>query len=198
MIRISRSRDHCLAQARISVDHSLPPLTCQRIRREEHTCYRRFNHSLHHHRQLHTALVQPKILPITHRTIRPQRGPAASYRVQHRLNAYHIEIGILLPRETCKRQVLRRSRGAHSHRDRFSSAKNTISFSNSISNTGWHRCFQHASPSCLRQFLDIPGLPGSVSIQHRIQPCFRRHQFIRSRRYTESRRHGQPCARHFS
>ena len=39
VVRIRRSGDHCLAQARISVDHSLPPLAGQWIGCEEHACH---------------------------------------------------------------------------------------------------------------------------------------------------------------
>ena len=46
----------------------------------------------------------------------PQRRPAAAHRVEHRVRADDVEVGVLLAGEAGERQVLGGRRGAHRHR----------------------------------------------------------------------------------
>jgi hypothetical protein len=61
-------------------------------------------------------VVDAGLLAVAHRAVGPQRGPASADRVEHRLHADDVEVGVLLPGEAGRRQVLGGGRGAHGDR----------------------------------------------------------------------------------
>ena len=149
VIGSGRAGDDGFSQAGIRVDDGLTPFACHRMSCEEHARNRGFDHALHHHSQLDAALIEAQALPIAHRPISPERGEAAPYRVQHRLDAHDVEGGLLLAGKAGKGEIFSRGRGAHCHRERCSRAQNAIGFGDSIGNDCWNGGCQNAATSSL-------------------------------------------------
>src|SRR5258708_32737740 len=72
VIRIDRARNDGLTQARVCIDHGLPPLAGEWISSKEDTGDRGIDHALHHDRKLHTTLIDTKTCTIAHGAVGPQ------------------------------------------------------------------------------------------------------------------------------
>ncbi len=115
-IRRHHTADHGLAQAPGCADHDLAAPPVHRVRGEHDARCLCRNERLYHHGQAHDFLMNGVLHPVADRPRRPQRRPAAFDRVQHGLDAAHIEEGFLLTSERCIRQVLGGSRRPYCHR----------------------------------------------------------------------------------
>jgi hypothetical protein len=75
----------------------------------------RVDHPLHHHGELGARVRDARVGAVGHGPVRPERRPAAAHRVQHGVDADHVEVGVLLTREARAREVL--GGGRRPHRD---------------------------------------------------------------------------------
>ena len=107
---------HGLAQPAAGVDHDLVPGTGDRVGREQHARERGRHHLLHDDRDAHPGRVEVAPCPVGDGPLRPQRSPAAAHRVEQRVRADDVEVGVLLPGERGAGQVLRRGAGPDGHR----------------------------------------------------------------------------------
>src|SRR5450631_2099367 len=105
VIRVGCAGDHRLTQPRIGLDDRLASLAGQRIGGEEDAGNCCINHTLNDNREAHGALINPKMVTVPDRAVRPKRGPAFSHRIENGLGADDVEIGLLLPSEARTREV---------------------------------------------------------------------------------------------
>ena len=115
VVRVDHPRDDGFAEARARVYDCLPALPGDRVRGEQDPSDRRVDHPLHGDCEAHAVWVDPVRSPVAYGAVRPQRGPAASHRVDDRLCTDHIQIRVLLARKARVRQVLGRGRGTDGH-----------------------------------------------------------------------------------
>src|SRR5215213_8758300 len=105
---------------------SLTALPRDRVRSKQDAGDRRVDHPLHDDGEAHAVWVDPVRSPVADGAVRPQRGPAAPHRVEHGLDADHVQIRVLLACEARLWQVLSRSRGTHGHRNRLAVSQTLV------------------------------------------------------------------------
>ena len=110
VVGVDRARDDGVAQARGGVDHAAGAAAADRVGGEEHARDLRVDHPLHDHGELGGRVVDARVGAVGHGPVRPQRRPAAAHRVQHRVDADDVQVGVLLAREARAGQVLRGGR----------------------------------------------------------------------------------------
>ncbi len=116
-VRHHGAGDHGLAGAPARLDDHAVPASGHRVRGEEHARGVRLRHVLDHDGEGQRLVVEAVDLPVPHRALRPQGGPAAAYRLHHRLRAGDVEEGVLLAGEAGVGQVL--GGGGRPDRDRY-------------------------------------------------------------------------------
>ena len=103
---------HRLAQAPCRADHDLIAAAGDRVGGEQDAGGLGRHEQLHDHRQRHALRRNPLARAIADGACRPQRRPALDRRVQHRVRAADVEVGLLLPGEGSLRQVFGGGGGA--------------------------------------------------------------------------------------
>ena len=116
VVRVHRSRDHGLAEARAGVDDGLAAAAGDGVGGEEDARHLGLDHLLDHDREADGAVVDAVRVPVDDGPLRPERRPAAAHGVDHRVPAHDVEVGVLLAGEAGGGKVLRGRRGAHRHR----------------------------------------------------------------------------------
>jgi hypothetical protein len=101
VVRVDCAGYHRLAQARASVDDSVPAVAGHRVGGEEHPSDLGVDHLLDDHREPHGGVVDAVGHPVTDRPIGPQLRPASACRVEHGVRADDVEVGVLLASEPC-------------------------------------------------------------------------------------------------
>ena len=115
VVGVDRAGDDGVAQPRRGVEHAAAAPAADRVGGEQHARGLCVDHPLHHHRELRARVRDARVGAVGHGPVRPERRPAAAHRVQHRVDADHVQVGVLLAREARAREVL--GRGRRPHRD---------------------------------------------------------------------------------
>src|SRR5829696_6368589 len=98
--------DEGLAETGAGLDDRLVARAGNRICGEHHTGHVRGNHSLHDNGKLHRRQRESMLLAVIHRTLAPERTPAAADCIEQCLFAAHAEECLLLTGKRRMRQVL--------------------------------------------------------------------------------------------
>ena len=124
VVGVDRAGDDGVAEARGGVEHAAGAPTADRVGGEQHARGLRVDHPLHHHGELGARVRDARVGAVGHGPVRPERRPAAAHRVEHGVDADHVEVGVLLTREARAREVL--GRGRRPHRDRHRLAEREV------------------------------------------------------------------------
>ena len=80
------------------------------------------DHPLDHDGELDAAVVDTQLLSVRDRAVGEQRRPAPADVLQQRIPAGDVQVGVLLPRERCCRQILGSRAGTHGKGQFFAQA----------------------------------------------------------------------------
>ena len=108
VVGVDRAGDDGVAKARRGVEHAAGAPAADRVGGEQHARDLRVDHPLHHHGELGARVRDARVGAVGHGPVRPQRRPAAAHRVQHGVDADHVQVGVLLAREARARAGPRR------------------------------------------------------------------------------------------
>ncbi len=107
-VRIHQTGDEGLAQAEAGLHGGDRPVRRDRVGREQDAGCVREDHLLHHHCHLNLPVTEAVPHAVGHGPLGEQRPPAAAHVPEDRRRACDVQECVLLAREGCRRQVLRR------------------------------------------------------------------------------------------
>ncbi len=192
-VRVDRSGHDGLTQPGTGVDDQLPSVARDRVGGEHHSGHVGVDHQLHDHRQGDLGVVDALRGAVADGPLGPQRGPAASGGVQHRVGADHVEIRVLLTREAGPGQVLGGGRGAHRHR--YVVAEGPIARRDGVGQVVGHRGGEDDLPGLLGR-LALGDLAGPRESDQRSAQTLADDPSVRRGGDAETRRHGQVGPQH--
>jgi len=111
-VRVHQAGDQRLAQAEAGLHRGDLAVAGDGVGGEEDAGRVRKDHPLHHHGHAGIAVVDAVPQAVGHRPFGEERGPAPADVPQDRFRPHDVQVGVLLPREGGRRQVLRRRAGA--------------------------------------------------------------------------------------
>ncbi len=101
-----------LPEAEAGLDGDDLPVRGDRVGREEGAGHLREDHLLHDHRHVDLPVAEAVPQPVRHGPLGEQRRPATADVLEDRSRPHDVQVGVLLTREGCRRQVLRRRAGS--------------------------------------------------------------------------------------
>ena len=117
LVRVHRALHHVLAETVGAGDEDHVPEPGLRVQREHHPRTRQVgaDHLLHADREGDAHVVEALVLPVGDRPVGEERSEDVPRTLEQRVEASHVQVRFLLPREGRVGQVLRGGRAAHRH-----------------------------------------------------------------------------------
>ena len=149
MIRVGRTGNDGLTQARIGIDHRLTTFPGEGIGREEDASHLGLHHPLHHDGQAHVPRSNAQAGTILRGAVRPQRRKTPLDGGEHRLAADHIEKGLLLPGKGGLWQIFGGRRGTDGDWNRLSRREGLVCRRRGLDHLWGKRCLtQSGADGC--------------------------------------------------
>ena len=187
-IGIHRARDDGLAQAGAGVDHQLATASGHRVRGEHHTRDLGVDQLLDHHGECDAVRSDALRRSVADGALGPQGRPAAAYRVEDRVSADHVEVGVLLAGEARAGKILGRGRRADG--DGHLVAEGAVAVDDHSGEVVGHRCAEHDLAGLCSEASEVACV-GALQRGDHVVEAFAHHAVISRGGDAEARRDGK-------
>ena len=111
-VRVHQAGDEGLAEAEAGLHGGDLPVGRDGVGREQDAGRLREDHLLHDHGHADLPVVEAVAQAVGHGALGEQRGPAPTDVLEDRRRTHDVQVRVVLAREGCRRQVLRRRAGS--------------------------------------------------------------------------------------